>query len=215
MIEAMLSGKRSGPITEGNTIFLLTDFNSIADIVDKGPLNIPVAKGSTITVGQDSRGTYMNFPGGTWNSVVNFGSSLLNCNEMEINIKIADIPQFSTTYGSLIFDQRPAGQNGNYAIFGVDNSNGSNQRKAFTSIANTGYYGTTKWGVNDLLDVKLKYYSGKTELWVNSKLEASTNAHLSGIINNNAGLGRHAFSGVAGVNPLQAKIYKFEIRKIS
>ena len=215
MLEAMLSGMRSGVKTEGNTIFLLNDFNTVADIVDKGPLKIPVTKGSTVTVGQDSRGTYMNFPGGTWNSVVNFGSSLLNCNEMELNILIADIPQFNTTYGSLIFDQRPAGQNGNFAIFSVDNSNNTTQRKAFTSIANTGYYGTTKWGVNDLLDVKIKYYSTKTELWINGKLEMSTPVHLNGVNNVNSGLGRHAFSGVAGVNPLQAKIFKFELRKIS
>lgn len=38
MLEAMLPGMRSGVKTEGNTIFLLNDFNTVADIVDKGPL---------------------------------------------------------------------------------------------------------------------------------------------------------------------------------
>lgn len=201
----------------GEIIFQLSDFNTKADIVDRGPLHVPVVAGSTITVGSDADGKFMNFPGGTWNSVVTMGSTLLNCKEIEISILAKDILNTGGGYGALLFDNRPVNTNGNYVLFGP-NTRGDSFREFTANVNNQALtVNDTKIPANAKAEIRLTMYKDKTELILNSRLISTNRAPgvLTSFIGNNAGIGRHGFASVSGVMPLIAKIYNFTMRKIS
>lgn len=216
MLEALLVQKGNPPPTEGNIIFLLNDFSTVADIKDKGPQNISVNKGANLTVGQDSRGKYVLMPGSSWNDVINFGSSLLNCSEVEINMTVGDVLTTGGGYGALLFDNRPDRTNTNNLLFQiVTMGSGVYDRKFAVNTNNTGIYSTQSYGTSELLRIKVKVKANGTNVYVNDVNIISTPLKPVSFVGLYAGIGRHAFSNVSGTMPLKAKLFYFDIRKIS
>jgi hypothetical protein len=216
MLEALLVQRKSPPPTEGNVIFLLNEFDTVADIKDKGPQGIAVTKGANITVGQDSRGKYINLPGGSWSDVVNFGSSLLNCSEVEINMTVADVLTTGGSYGALLFDNRPQSTNSNILLWQIVTiGSGANDRKFAINTNGSPFYSTQKYATDQLIRIKIKVKANGTNVFVNDELVVTSTVKPASFVGNYAGIGRHAFSGVSGTMPLKAKLYYFDIRKIS
>lgn len=214
MLESLLAGRP--PVgAAGQVMFMLSDFNAYSDIVDKGPQSIPLTIGPNVTVGKDSRGTYINFPGGNFNNTVKWAGTKLGFTELEINITAADIYQTGGQYGSMLFDTRPAQSNGAYFLITVDTSNGS--KRQFSSNVNSVDMGKFGPSIRDTekFDLKIRFLKKKTQFFCNGVLILESTAVLSPFVNQNPGLGYFAWGGVGGTMPFIGKVYYFDIRKIS
>lgn len=214
MLESLLAG-RAPEGAAGQVMFMLNDFNAYSDIVDKGPQSIPLTIGPNITVGKDSRGTYINFPGGNFNNTVKWGGAKLGFKEVEINITAADIAQTNGQYGAMLFDTRPVSTNGAYFLITVDTS--SNSERKFSANVNSndiGKFGPSI-GTTEKFDLKIRLLKNKTQFFCNGLLIKESPAVLSPFVNQSPGLGYFAYSGVAGTMPFIGKVYYFDIRKIS
>lgn len=217
MLENLLTGVSTVP-PSGDVIFQLKDFKTVDDIVDRGPLSIPVTRGGAVSVGSDANGSFIQMPGASWADIVTFGSAKLSCNEVEVNIIIGDMEDTSGAYGPCIFDARPQGQNGNYLLFTIVGSPDAiegHYREFVINSGQNGFYPGAKLPKNTIGKLRVKCLKNKTFIYYNERFVASYNAGISNFIGDYAGIGRHAFSMVTGTTPLKAKIYYFDIRKIS
>lgn len=101
----------------GEIIFdLKGPFNNLSDIVDSGPLNVPISRVGSISVGTDEDGSFIRIPSNRAN-YISFGGAVFNGPNIivELSIKIMDDSD------SLVFDTRPTSGNGNYSFLGMWN----------------------------------------------------------------------------------------------
>lgn len=104
------------PPQDDKTLFRMHSFNTTADVKDKSPNNIAVTN-SNVTVGSDSKGSYMQFNG--VNSSLAFTSAILNGTSFDATVIIGDIGYPTTAiYGGVILDGRPNVTNGRYLTTG-------------------------------------------------------------------------------------------------
>lgn len=217
MIENLLSGKNTVP-PSGNVIFQLSTFRSNADIVDRGPLNIPVTRGGNVSVGEDSYGSYILFPGGSFSDIVNFGDSRLSCKEAEINMTVGDILDTGGAYGPCMLEGRPNGQNGNYLLFLVIASNGAiggHYREFAVNANQNALYPGAKVSQSGINKFRVKCLKNKTEVYFNEVLVGTYAVGLNDFNGSFLSIGRHAFSSVTGTTPFKGKVYYMDVRKIS
>lgn len=215
MLENLLSGV--SPVSS-TVIFQLKDFKTVSDIVDRGPLSIPVVRGGNVSVGSDANGSFIQMPGTSWADVVTFGNAKLSCNEVEINITIGDIEDTGGAYGPCILDGRPVRQNGDYVLFTVvasPNAIDGHYREVVANVGQNPFYPGTALPRKTIGKIKIVCLINKTSIYFNDKLVKTYNAGMTKFYGEELGLGRHAFSAVGGTMPLVAKIYYFDIRKIS
>lgn len=213
MLEMMYSGAKGWrpPAADANTLFRLVDFNSAADIVDRGPNKISVTNNGGLTVGKDAIYTYMLFNAAKW---LSFTSSLLNRTNIELTWVVGDILKVNSQYGGPLLDTRPVGSNGNYHIFGINqNAAAPPYKLVYNYPSSTSTAFDTTLGVSKYPSViKLRITSTGAQVLVDGKV-VYTDSVASALSTANLKIGRSAFAS-AGVPELYLKMYFFEIKAI-
>lgn len=196
---------------ESSPVFSMRDFNTTADIKDKGPYAIKITNNGNIPVGSDQFGTYMNFTGNTtqW---LEFSSPYLDLGQCEVTMVLGNFQYRNTMYQNPIIDCRPYQTNGAYFSFSYT-SNEQAPFKLYTMYNNT--VNATTPGIDAALypiTVKIQIRTTGTIISVNGNPVASSTATIN-FVNQQFKVGRNAYIATAAVPYLYAKIYKFEIRK--
>lgn len=201
-----------GNTTERVPVFQLVNFNTVQDIKDTSTNNITV-NNTGITVGTDARGTYMNFNGSTGNFLSFSNSVLTMADNYEIEIVLSSFTFRSNLYPNAIFDNRPAGTNGNY-IYLYYSSNEQPPYKfglAFPS-GTVQIVSSTTALANDLITIRLRSTGGIMSMYVNNILQGTVTTHP--FVGTNCKIGQNAFVGTATVPYLQCRMYSFKIFRL-
>ena len=196
---------------ESSPVFLMKDFNTTADIKDKGPHSIPITNNGNLPVGSDQYGTYINFTGNT-SQWLEFSSSHLDLGQCEITMVLGNFQYRNTQYGSAILDCRPYQTNGPYFLLGYSSSTPAPFNVSVTY--NSSQTLATPKIDSDLYPITLKIQirTTGTTIFINGNPVATSNYTIN-FVNQKFKVGRNAFIATAAVPYLNAKIYKFEIRK--
>jgi len=196
---------------DANTLFRLVDFTTAADIVDRSPNAIAVARNGSPTVGVDEVYSYILFNGGKY---LTFASSLLNRSNVELTWVVGSIPKSNSSYASPLLDTRPTGTNGNYHILSI------NQQLTAPYPINYNYPSSSTVRLTKGLIgndagpyvIKLQLTDARAKILVNGTVahEVDTGSALNTA---NLKLGRSAFNNV--VADIQMRLYFFEIKSLT
>lgn len=216
MLEQMLLLKKKGsgwngqiPSADANTLFRLANFTSLSQVKDSGPNSIPVTINGSVSVGSDSLGNFVNFPGS--GAFLSFTSSFLNGSNLDIKI-IMSYPVFpGGIYGASILDGRPNQTNGNYLSVFYPNV------APFKIIP---YYNATEGPNSSSIDQKefpcvidLKVRPGYIETSANGKVIGRWENSFTFVNNAPFKIARHAYSNA--VPDAVFKMYYFEMKKVT
>lgn len=196
---------------EGVPVFSMKDFNTTADIKDKGPYSIPITNNGNIPVGSDQYGTYMNFTGNT-SQWLEFSSTYLDLGQCEITMVLGNFQYRNTQYDNPILDCRPYQTNGPYFLLGYTSTQQAPFKLSLTY--NSSQTVVTPTIASELypITMKIQIKTSGTVIYINGNPVATTSYTIN-FVNQKFKVGRNAFIGSAAVPYLYAKIYKFEIRK--
>lgn len=193
------------PPADANTLIRMHTFNTISDIVDKGPNNISVTRNGNVSVGSNSIGSYVNFPGsGSW---VNFSSSLLNGNSYDMTF-IIDNPTYT---GGPLIDSRPTQTNGQYVVFGF----GENSPFTTSLYYNSTLYSNSSSVSASSFPVVLVYKVRPSVItcYAGDTLIATWTGNFNFVNNAPFKIARNAYSNA--VPDAIFKMYYFDIKKVN
>lgn len=198
------------PPGDANTLFRMHTFSSASDIRDKGPNAIPVTP-SNVTVGVDSRGSYMLFNG--VNSVVAFASSLLDSNSFDLRFILGDLGYSpSALYDVTLIDGRPNVTNGRYLTVGYNKAKPFGSNLAFQSVGNYGQELVPDGQFPIVITIKVR--PGKFEVVVNGKVIQTWAVSDTAFASQQWRIGRNAYSTSAQTPWLNGKVYYFDLKRV-
>lgn len=215
-LESLLFSGKSGnywngvlPTQDANTLIRLHTFNSTADIIDKGPLSIPVTITGTFTRGQDGHGTYLQF---TTSNYLSFSNAALTYSSFDITMILGNVVFPGGQYGPPLIDARPNLSNGNYiAVSHLPNA-------PFTTAL---YYATTDGPAASASTpakdfpavVVVKCRPTSVTVLINGIVVHTWNRSFSWP-QQSYKIGRNAYAQNVAIPNLQARVYYFDIKKV-
>lgn len=208
MLDILQSGER---VINGQTIFKLSDFESVSSIRDNGPYNVPLTK-NNLFVGENEHGKYIDFRGGSTN--MSFSDVNLDCEEAEILLTVSNIEYINAQYRGAILDTRPITTNGNYFIFGVQTNISNDKPRAIIGYARNISFdsGDIKF-IDQYRKIKIQILKEKIVYYFDDVKVYESPYTLPNFRGQRFKLGLSAFSGAVPTGIF--KLYDFEIKKIS
>lgn len=193
------------PPATSNTLFRMTDFATTSDIKDKGPNAIAVTN-TSVTVGSNTLGTYMNFGATGYLTIAT--SALFNLASLDITVILGDVLFPGGQFGTSIIDARPVNTNGRYITMSTPPVAPLTLDFAYNSVG----IGTTPTIENTPFKVDLRLRPSEITVVANgTPIKTMTGSFT--YTNQQYKIGRSAFAS-AGVPNLRAKIYYIDIKSV-